>query len=179
MSKQRDILPEVLDFVVRHAPDSMVYLCGSLNFGGLRTDSDIDLVVIVPDLGVSAFPGEIIEWQAPAFRLLRVYHKDMPVHIHLFGSSIFQELEQKPWRAYTLFRMEVLRDPKGMMQKLKMKISPWFDDHPDIVKLWDSWMDQRKRRNVSRGKDQGELIKQFPGSGMWWQHLDEIMNAKP
>ena len=175
MSKQLDLLPEVVAFVLRHAPDSLVYLCGSLNFGGLRPDSDIDLVVVAPGFALPCFPDEVVEWEEPGFRLLRVHCKGMPVHIHQFHHSIFQELRRKPWRAYMSVRMEVLHDPEGAMQELEAEVSPWFNDHPEVAELWVVWMDQRKRRNVTRGEDQGDLIRAFPGGGVWWRHLDSLV----
>ena len=178
MSKQREILPVVLNLIRGHFPGSPVALSGSVCSGDERCDSDIDLLVIVPDASKASFPEGKVEWEEADFKLVRAFFDDIPLHLHFGTTALLAMFEQKPWRAYKFLQIEVLYDPDGTIQAYKDRIAPWFSNHPDIVALWKEWLDQWKDRNVSRGKRQGDLITKYPDVGQWWPYLDGIVRNK-
>ena len=142
MSKQREILVQVLDYVRKVFPDSPIYLSGSVCLGHEIPESDIDLLIIVSDISDIDYPDGKLEWEDSNFKLLRAYFKNVPLHLHFGTIGLLTEFEKKPWRAYKFLKMEKLYDPNGIVLTYKERIAPWFTAHPDISKLWDDWLTQ-------------------------------------
>ena len=173
MSRQRDILPEVLSLVQSHVPDCPVYLSGSVSLGDERTDSDIDLVIVVPNVSRVHVPGSEVEWEEDHFKLATVSVQGVPVHLHIASQRLLRDLEEHPWRAYKFLKTEMLHDPNGVVQKTKAKIAPWFENRPDAVRLWQQWLAEHRERQLSQGRQLGPLVKQFPNQVPdFWDHLD-------
>ena len=179
MSKQRDILPEVLSYLHEHVSDCPVYLTGSVALQHERPDSDIDLLVIVPDVAIVTFPGGKVEWEEDQFKLVAAEFQNVPLHLHFATRDLLHEFEANPWRAYKFLKIEALQDLDGIVQKSKDKIAPWFDNHPEAVELWQRWLDEHKERQLSRGNQVGPLLQQFPNQMPdFWNHLDEVYGDK-
>ena len=174
MSKQRDVLPQVLDFVRQHAPRCPVYVGGSVSLGHERPDSDIDLLVIVPDVTEAGVPGGKVECQEEQFKLVVAPFDDVSLHLHFATLGLLRSLEEHPWRAYKFLQTEALYDPDGIVQTSKDRIAPWFEDHPDAVELWKQWLDEHRARQLSRGKQLGPLVRKFPEQVTdFWPYLDQ------
>ena len=171
-------MPGVLALVRGLFPDAPVYLSGSVCFGNERPDSDIDLLVIVPDVAQTSFPDGKIEWENSDFKLVRAYFEEIPLHLHFGTFGLLEMFVQNPWRAYKFLKIEKLYDPNGVVQLAKDRIAPWFPEHPEVVKLWQEWLAQWTARNVSKGERQGELIKQYPDVDQWWPYLDSIIEEQ-
>ena len=175
MSKQRDILPQVLSFVRDHLPDSPMYLTGSVSLRHERPESDIDIFILVPDVTEVDFPQSEVEWQDDAFKLVSVPFHGLTLHPHLATPALLWMFEQHPWRAYKFLQMESLHDPDGIVKRTMDRIAPWFDDHPDAVALWQQWFAEHKARQLSQGNQLGPLLSQFPNQiPDFWNHLGEM-----
>lgn len=175
MSRQRDMLPEVVDTIRQRFPGSPLYLGGSVSLGNEIPESDIDLVIIVPDVGAASFPGGETEHESADFKLVRAFYRGVPLHLHFGTTGLLKMLEDKPWRAYKFLRVEVLHDPGHLAQRVKEKAALWFERHPDIADLQKKWLDEWTERNMSRGKRQGALIKEYPDVDAWWPYLDRLV----
>lgn len=175
MSKQRDILPKVLDIVLRSAPDSSVALGGSVSFGNERPDSDIDLLVIVRDVTNTGYPGGKIKLQNHGFKYFEATLDGVPLEVIYHTPETFEHLlVSRPWRGYKFLHVEILHDPNRLIQSWKDQIALWFDAHPDAVELWKRWLAEHADRQLSRGKKLGEIIKKFPDQiHDFWPYLDE------
>ena len=174
MSRQRDILPKVLETVRKNAPGASVFLSGSVCFGHERPDSDIDLVVIVPDITVVRYPGGQVRDRHVGLKFVDATFEGIPLEIIFLTPRAFTELVgDKPWRGYKFLRVEILFDPQGLIQSWKGRIAPWFDDHPDAVELWQQWLAEHSERQVTRGKKLGDVIRKFPDMmSDLWPYLD-------
>ena len=180
MSRHREILPKVLDVLVRRAPDAAVFLSGSVCFGSERPDSDIDLVVIVPDVIDVDYPGGRIRDQDRGFKFVDAAFDGVALEIIFLTPSFFEELVVgKPWRGYKFLRTEILRDPDGLIQSWKDRIRPWFEDHPDVAELWQKWLAQHADRRRTKGKKLGDIIRKFPDMmSDLWPYLDQCFSGQ-
>ena len=134
VSKQREVLPKVLDIVLKHAPCAALFLSGSVCFGNERPDSDIDLVVVVPDVSQASYPGGETRDVGQGFKFVDAAFDIVPLEIIFLTPSFFEELVcSKPWRGYKLLQAEILRDPHGLIQSWRDRIRPWFRDHPEVT----------------------------------------------
>jgi len=175
MSKQHDILPEVLNCILEYVPDAAVYLSGSVSFGYERPESDMDVIVVVPDLTAACFPGGKVTSQARHAKVVDAIFDGVRLDM-VFITSVFleQELARKPWRGYYFAQLRIVHDPRGIIRSAQTRIARWFENYPDLVEIWKEWMTQRKARAVSEGKQQGELIRKFPDIFELWKHLDPM-----
>lgn len=99
MSEQRDILPKVLDIILRDTPDSSIALGGSVSFGNERPDSDIDLLVIVRDVTNIVCPGGKIKFQNHGFKYFEATYDEIPLEIIYHTPETFEQLlVTRPWR---------------------------------------------------------------------------------
>lgn len=185
MSKQRDILPRVLELILQDALDASVALGGSVSFGNERPDSDIDLLVIVPDVADVGYPGGKIKHQNAGFKYFEAAFDGIPLEVIYHTPETFEPLlVTRPWRGYKFLHVEILHDPQGLIQSWKDRIAPWFEDHPDVAQLWDQWLAQHAKRQLSKGKVLGEIIQKFPDQMRdLWPYLDKQFedqrNAEP
>ncbi|MCG2660575.1 MAG: nucleotidyltransferase domain-containing protein [Kiritimatiellae bacterium] len=175
MSKQRDILPDVLAMVLQNAPDCAVALCGSVSMGYERPDSDLDLLVITDDLTRIACPGATLKHSNPGLRYFETTFDGIPVTVIYHTPEAFDDLlVSRPWRGYKFLQIEILHDPTGVIQKCKDRIAPWFEEHPDTLELSRRWLAEHAERQLSKGKKLGEVIKKFPDQMHdLWPYLDE------
>ncbi len=179
MSKQRDILPDVLSFVQEQVPNCPVYLGGSVSRRHERPDSDIDLFVVVADVDAADVPGGKVEWQEHSFKLVAATFHEVPIHLHVGSPALLQMFEKHPWRAYKFLQMERLHDPDGIVQRAMDRVAPWFDEHPDAAELWQQWLEEHRERQLSGGSQLGSLLKQFPSQVPdLWSHLDDMYGDK-
>lgn len=174
MSKQRDILSDVLGIVLRHCPECAVFLSGSVAFGNERPDSDIDLGAIMPDVSAAHYPGGQVRDENEGFKLVDASFDNVSLEIIYLTPGHFQELlVHKPWRGYKFLFVEILHDPMGLIQSWKDRIAPWFEDHSDVVELWEQWLVEHADRQMSRGRKLGPIIRRFPDMmSDLWPHLD-------
>ena len=179
MSKQRDILPKILSLVLQQAPDAAVFLSGSVSFGHERPESDLDIMVVVPNLDSACFPGGKVTSQTQYAKVTDTTFEGVRLDlVFLTPSFLEEELVHRPWRGYYFVQLEIVHDPEGMIQSYQSRIASWFDDRPDIVEVWKEWMTQRKARAVSGGKQQGELIRNFPDIFALWKYLDPLVTEQ-
>ena len=55
------------------------------------------------------------------------------------------------------------------------RIAPWFEDHPDAVQVWQQWLNEHKKRQLTDGAQLGPLLQQFPNQMPdFWDHLDVL-----
>jgi len=175
LSRQCDILPRLLDQILEIVPDGAVYLSGSVSFGYERPESDVDIIVVVPDIAATHFPGGKVKSQTQQAKVVDAVFDDVRLDMVFVALEfVEQELVQKPWRGYYFAQLRILHDPRGIIRSAQSRIARWFDDHPDLVVIWEEWMAQRKTRAVSGGKQQGELIRKFPDIFALWEHLDPM-----
>jgi len=158
-----------------HVPDCPVYLSGSVALRHERPDSDIDLLVIVPDVAAVDFPGGKVEWEEEEFKLVAADFQNVRLHLHFATRALLNQFEENPWRAYKFLKVEALYDPEGIVQQSKDRIAPWYDEHPDAVQLWQQWLNEHRTRQLSRGNQLGPLLQQFPNQMPdVWNHLDAV-----
>lgn len=170
MSKQRDILPQVVASILERSPEAAIFLMGSVSFGYERPESDLDLGVVVPDVTSVEFPDGKVTWQSERDKVVDAAVEGVRLDmVFITPAFLERELVRKPWRGYYFAQLEVLHDPQGIMQSYQSRIAPWFDGHSDIVEIWKEWMAQRKVRAVSGGKQQGELVRKFPDAFALWK----------
>ena len=174
MSKQRDILSDVLGIVLRHAPECAVFLSGSVVIGNERPDSDIDLAVIVSDVNGARCPDGQVRDQNEGFKFVDASFGGVPLEIvHLTPGHFEELLVNTPWRGYKFLSVENLHDPEGLIQSWKDRIAPWFEDHSDVVELWEQWLAEHAERQLSRGQKLGPVIRRFPDMmSDLWPYLD-------
>ena len=176
MSKQRDILPKVLNLVLQQIPDAAVFLGGSVSLGYERPDSDLDIMVVVPNLDAAYFPKGKVTSETQYAKVIDAIFEGVRLDLVFLTPSFLEEkLVRRPWRGYYFTKLEIIHDPEGIIHSYQSQITPWFDSHPDIVEIWKKWMTQRKARALSGGREQGELIKKFPDIFALWKYLDPLV----
>jgi predicted nucleotidyltransferase len=179
MSEQRDILPKVQAILLQQNLDCTVYLAGSVSSGDERPDSDMDLVVLVPDADRGTFPGGRVRDRKADFKFVDASFEGVPLEIIFMTPAAFEQLlVAKPWRGYKFLEMEILHDPQKIIASCKARIRPWFQDHPEAVTLWKRWLAEHRDRQLSRGQKMGEIISRFPDMMTdLWPYLDVQFGA--
>ncbi len=92
MSKQREVLPKALDIIFPFAPSAAVFLSGSVYSGNERLDSDIDLIVVVPDVTQASYPEGIIRDESRGFKFVDATFDGVPLEIIFLTPSYFEEM---------------------------------------------------------------------------------------
>lgn len=179
MSKQREILPKVVQIILAQAPDAAVFLSGSVNFGYERPESDLDICVAVSDLRTVGFPGGTVAWEDEGTKAFEATFEGIRLDL-VFGArdAIWQRNVEKPWGGYYLTRVEIVHDPSGFIRSAQARIAPWFESHKDIAALWEQWIAERRIRAVTNRREEGELVKKFPTVWDLWAYLDPMFEKE-
>ena len=178
MSKQRKTLPALLDMVRKHAPDAALCLAGSVGIGYEVPESDIDILVFSADAVNLTFPESTVRHREAGFQFVDTTFQGVPVELLCGIPHWFENLVvSRPWRGYKFLQFEILHDPTGLILSWRDRIAPWFDDHLDVVDLYERWMTDWKQRSITRGEEQGELIRKYPEIFDLWQDLDPRFEA--
>ena len=150
-----------------------------MSFGYERPESDVDIIIVVPDVTTACFPGGKATSHTDYVKVVDAIFDGVCLDM-VFVTSVFleQELVRKPWRGYYFAQLRIVHDPREIIQSAQARIARWFDSRPDVIELWKEWMAQRRVRAVSGGGKQGELIREFPDIFALWKHLDPMFEEQ-
>ena len=155
MTKHRDIIPEVVEILVKQHPGCAIVLVGSVRRGTERPDSDLDLALIVP----KNCKKESDHWK----------YKGVVLCLCFLGAKWMGEsLTTAPYVFWPFSRGEILHDPDGIALAYQDRAKEFFAQNPGVVDLWQSKLSQH-----SASKTDPDLKIDFPDWQSFWDHLEE------
>jgi len=178
MSRQRNILPQVVERIRQDAPECAIALAGSVRYGYERPDSDIDLLVAVPDFRATEFAGAKLSHETNEARVANFFVGDKRVEIVYFDFAYFDQVQQTPWRSYTLCQAEILHDPEGRFTHCQHALREWFQAHPRITNLWDQQLQMCRQYALTGRPPDRKTVLAFPRWEDFAQHVDALVQAE-
>ena len=178
MTKQRNILPQVLERVRQDAPECAVALTGSVRYGYERPDSDIDLLVAVPDFRATEFQDAKLSHETDEARVANFFVGDIRVEVVYFDFAYFDQVQQSPWRSYTLCQAEILHDPHRRFTRCQVALREWFQAHPDITSLWEKQLQMCREYALTGRPPDRKTVLTFPRWEDFAQHVDALVQAE-
>jgi len=148
MSKQKEILPKVIELISGSDYHCGIILGGSVSNDREHQDSDIDLQIIVQtgtriDDYVCIKDGYIIQKELDGVLLDLCY---WPVSVLEEGIE-----SSNACKFYLLTQGKIIYDPKGIAAHWRARISDYFDKHQEIKASWErkatEYLDYKKDPN--------------------------------
>ena len=171
MSIQRSVLPQVVDYVRGQVPGCGILLTGSVRYGYERPTSDIDLLMAVADKNQVQLPGATQTHETDTACVTNFHMEERRVEVVYFEFSYLEEVEEKPWRSYTIYQAEILHDPDGRLQRCQSALGLWFRCHPRITEVWEKQL-ASCRQYVAEGRPPNRSdVLSFP---MWEDFAEYI-----
>jgi len=133
MSRQRDILPEVVDELAAAYPRCAMLLGGSVSAGEERPNSDLDLFVVFEGDGAIRLDQES---QRNGVALDTCY---------LPTEGFWAAWTEKPYNFWMFAWADILVDPTGIGKACQEPARQYVLDHPAITRLWETQTADFKR----------------------------------
>jgi len=171
MSKQRDILPEVVEYVSKANPGCGIILHGSVQHGYERSDSDVDLFAVINEGDHTWFDLDV---QVGGVHVQVCYWPVVPLR---------KALEKEPYAFYSFAYGELLYDPAGVAKRYQHKARDYFSKYPDLIEVWKSQLEDVRKMRMSGRYENGHFR---PGpdadpNHMWWddfaEHLRQVVGS--
>jgi predicted nucleotidyltransferase len=161
VSKQKDILPRVVEQLSKDNPGCGIILHGSVQRGYERPDSDIDLFVITKEGDSMRFDKE---WVVDGVRVQVCYWPIDP---------LVKEMEKEPYLFYMLSHGRILSDPKGLAGKRQAFGKEYFASHPEVVELWQRQVAEVREVRMAGSYKDGQFQADpatYPNH-LWWNQF--------
>jgi len=178
MTKQRNILPQVVERIRHDAPNCAVALSGSVRYGYQRPDSDIDLLVAVPDFRATEFQGATLSHQTDEARVANFFVGDIRVEVVYFDFAYLDQVQQSPWRSYTLCQAQILHDSDGRFTRCQDALREWFQAHPDITSVWEKQLQMCREYALTGRPPDRRTVLTFPSWEDFAKHVDALVQGE-
>jgi len=178
MTTQRNILPQVLERVRQDAPDCAIGLTGSVRYGYQRPDSDIDLMIAVGDFRATEFQGAKLSHETDEARVANFFVGDIRVEVVYFDFAYLDEVQQTPWRCYTLCQAEILHDPEERFTRCQDVLREWFQAHPNITSVWQQQLQMCREYALTGRPPDRKTVLTFPGWEDFAKHVDALVQEE-
>jgi hypothetical protein len=170
MSKQRDIVPEVIQLVAECGVPVGMVLGGSVGEGAERADSDVDFFAIADASCQPVLHGFAVVAEKNGCKVLERKESAFPVHVACWTTGSLDEvLRNRPYTIYPLLRGRVVLDPGGIVERYRSRIRRYFAAHPSLEKAW-----VRQLQDLHRAKI-GQLGRPaFPQWSDFNLHIEQV-----
>jgi predicted nucleotidyltransferase len=123
-------------------------LFGSLARGEETEGSDVDIEVVSEDAQ---------EWE---FRQTEQRY-GIPIDLVICPKDhLLDQVERYPYLCYEYLRERIIYDPDGFMTRIRDRLEPYFDNHPEIVAFWEEKL-RIVRENKARGEDAKNAVESY------------------
>jgi hypothetical protein len=174
MTKQRDMLPGLVSEIISRLPESCVLLTGSLQRGEEHPGSDIDLLVVVPDVRrVAPWAGTVVHL-TPVVKVVEADTGGVHVTYNFIGAALFDDMTAKPWKYYQFSKANVLHAHGQALAAVRAHILEWFSQRPDITALWREQEETHRKAKRSPGSE----ALRFPSATDFAEHIDKMITAE-
>jgi hypothetical protein len=157
LSKQREIMPRVLQRFTAVDPACVFLVLGSVQFGHERPDSDVDLMAIVHDSLAPRFDLSAwrIGWEARGVKNVEQTIEGTPVQVFFAPTAAFERwLNETPYFMFPFSRAEVLHDPECLAERYQGVARRYFAEHPVLAEAWTAQLEAHKQvKLLGRDKD--------------------------
>lgn len=169
MSKQREILPKVIDYIREADPYCGAVLMGSVRDGHERPDSDIDTVVIVREHDNRWLrDAKIIHDDEDGMKLIQTWIDGVEVFFICWpAESLAASFRSEPYVYYSFADGEILFDPTGVAKVHVAMAKKYFLDNPAIAKAWVEYIARRRRHKLEPA-----VALEYPE---WGQFIDSVI----
>ena len=143
----KKIINEIVEEQKKNSKVIAINLFGSVAEGKERSDSDVDIEIIINE-------GKEWNW---------IKQNKYGVHIDFVKCSknhLLHQIEKYPYLCYDYLSEKIIYDPKGFMKDLKEKLKGYFDKHPEVVEFWEKKLKIMKE-NKAKGQDPKDAIKSY------------------
>jgi hypothetical protein len=172
MSRQRDIVAEVIQLVAGCGTPVGLILGGSVAQETERPDSDVDFFAIADATGQPALPGFTVISEKNGCKVFERREERFPVHVACWTTaSLDQILQDKPYMTYPLLCGRVVFDPAGIAGRYRSRIRQYFEEHPSLQRAWTQQLEELQRCKAGHVE---ELA--FP---QWSDFIRQIEEAFP
>jgi len=174
MSKQRDVVSEVIRLVAECGVDVGLILGGSVSEGLERADSDVDLFAIADADVQPSLAGFSLVSEKNGSRLLERQEGVFPVHVACWTTASLDEvLRCRQYMLYPLLCGRVVLDAAGIAARYRARIREYFDAHPAIERAWREQLD-----NLRRSRDGLSEHLAFPQWSDFIRHIEEAFREE-
>lgn len=137
MSKQQDIVPEVVQLVADCGVSVGLILGGSVGQGQERPDSDLDFFGVAQAPCQPALPGFTVISEKNGSRLFEQKESEFPVHVACWTTASLDEvLRDRAYMLYPLLIGQVVLDPGQIATRYQARIKQYFEARPSLEKAW-------------------------------------------
>lgn len=140
------IIKEIVDEKKKDPKVVSILLFGSMARGTHTESSDIDIEIIY-DEGTKRI--EVKEKRHGIDVDFEIWPKD----------KFIERIEKYPFLSYPYMEEKILFDPTGIVKEFKMKLKKYFEEHEEILKIWEKWK-KVYLENKKYGKKQ-KSVKEF------------------
>lgn len=177
MSKQRDMLGSLVAEITSRFEGCSVLLMGSVQHGTERADSDVDLLIVVPDIArVMPQVGTVVH-RTDVVKVVEANVNGVDVTFNFIDSDLFGDMRLKPWKYYQFAAAEVLHDGEPSIASVRETIHSWFATRPDVAELWDNQEQQYERWRRAKRVEGRDIPLEFPYSTDFADHVDRMIAA--
>tara|TARA_Y100000310_G_scaffold183659_1_gene183788 strand:- start:46 stop:552 length:507 start_codon:yes stop_codon:yes gene_type:complete len=141
------IVDEIIEEQKKNSKVIAINLFGSVAEGKERSDSDVDIEIIINE-------GKEWNW---------IKQKKYGVYIDFVKCSknhLLHQIENYPYLCYGYLDEKVIYDPEGFMVEVKKKVKSYMNQHPKVVKFWENKL-RIMKKNKAKGQDPKDAIKSF------------------
>jgi hypothetical protein len=169
------MIPDLVAQIVSRVENASILLTGSVQRHEERPESDIDLLVIVPDVAkVVPWIGRVAH-RTPLVKIVEADVEGVHVTLNFLGAGLFADMTSKPWKYYQFAKAEVLREDGHELASVRECILRWFSKRPDMAALWQN--QEAIHRGVKRSRSEETL--EFADTTDFAEYVDGIVNAEP
>jgi hypothetical protein len=168
MSKQKDIIPMVVERLTTENPGCGIILHGSVQHGYERPDSDIDLFVITQD-------GESMR-----FDLDRTFD-GVRVQICYWPSRLLADaMRCETFLFYPLSHGCVLTDPLGLAKPHQAAGQSYFANNPKMANIWKRQMAEVRQIRIEGSYKDGKFLMspQSKCTHMFWNEWADFLRKQ-
>ena len=174
MSKQSEVVPEVIRLVAECGVDVGLILGGSVGQGSERAESDVDFFAIADADIPPSLPGFSLVSEKNGCKVLERQQSGFPVHVACWTTASLDEvLRRRPYMTYPLLCGGVVFDAIGIAAQYRTRIREYFGAHPAIERAWGEQLNSLRR---SRGSRHEHL--RFPQWSDFIRHIEQTFEEE-
>ncbi|MFH1184758.1 MAG: hypothetical protein V1755_06920 [Chloroflexota bacterium] len=163
MTKQKQMLPAIVDTFTALDPACAILLVGSVQHGYERPGSDIDIIAIVHDT-IQTDPAQWqVRWEHRGVKSLTGNEGGVELCVFFAPISAFERwLTETPHHMYPFSRGEILHDPEGLAGRYQAVARGYFEAHPAIAEEWEAQLQAHKQVKLT-GRDENGCYRTAEG----------------
>ena len=173
MSRQRELLPRLIELVLSIEPECGIVLIGSVSSGYERPESDVDLFVVTRGSERLPIPDSKVLHEEEGMTLVESQVDGLIVHFACWPAyALARSLAATPHVFYPFSQGEILIDPAGLAHKHQDIAREYFKGNPRIAKLWAKQLGELRRHKL----DPSHKLE-FPEWGDFARHLEAVLGG--